>query len=230
MLCVSNFCYSLKVDSERSIMKPVDYIKTMGFRCIQFTGIEAALRLNNDNDIECWSENGKDCIWGLNTEAKCMEAIDQKNIGKLNPISCGIKHKEIHGTNGYDVKGHWCQKALKNFFGKYHCPSESGLKEAVKLDKHTGEVKCLSKDMITCYTGKDLETVCADENRCKKKRMERKVFVEGNDPMAPQPKNKLESIGCEANLIDKDGHPGYQNPGKHWCKDALAFLRYLRWK
>ena len=56
--------------------------------------------------------------------------------------------------------------------------------------------------------------------------MERKVFVEGNDPMAVQPKNKLESIGCEGNLVDKDGHPGYQTPGKHWCKDAIAFFRY----
>jgi len=208
--------------------KPIDFVKNMGFRCVGETTIEAAVRINNNNDVECWSENGKDCTWGLNSEAKCLSVIDPKNLSKLNPVSCGVKHKLIHGTNGYDVPGHWCNKALKHFFGKWHCPLETGLKETIIMDKDTGEIKCLSKDLITCYTGKDAQSVCEGDNECKKKKEEnkKKSFFENSAPPQKDEKNQIHMLGCEGNNVDKEGHAGYQEPGKHWCKDALAFFRY----
>ena len=41
-----------------------------GFRCYGLTNIDSAIRLVN-NVIECLTEDGQDCIRGLNSDQKC---------------------------------------------------------------------------------------------------------------------------------------------------------------
>ncbi len=237
LLFLIALAYSSKLDS---LKKPIDYIKTMGFRCVEQTGLETAIRVNSDNEVECWSHDGQHCLWGLNTQKKCLETVAKKNILKLVPLQCGIVQKRLLGTNGYDNNGHWCHKGLQYYFGRYHCPSESGLKVAVKLNRLTGEVRCMSKNLKTCYQGKDLEKLCGGANNCLSRMRERKAIADapihlktksnkgGNSSMTK--KRTLYSVGCESNYIDKHGHPGYQEKGRHWCKQALAYFRYTgRW-
>jgi len=209
--------------------KPINFILTRGFRCVTQTGIETAIRLNINNEVECWSENRQDCTWSLNSEKQCLNTIDPKNHLKLNSVECGISHQKLYGTNGYDNKGHWCNKGLIYFFERYHCPNETGLKVAVIMDKKTGEIKCLSKNLTDCYQGKDLQELCEFVNKCKENKRLRAELTNSKtvtiaDPMIKKPKTG--NIGCESNLRDKLGHVGYQAPGRHWCKEALAYFRY----
>jgi len=222
--------------NKSSIQKKLDRTKLMGFRCIGETGVETALRVNLNNEVECWSENGKECVFGLSTDEKCAAVVNINNKSKLKPLQCGMHHKELFGTNGYDNKGHWCHKGLNYFFGKYLCPKLTGLRQTVKLDKETGDVVCMSKDFVDCYEGKDANAVCGSVNKCKSANP-RKMFMESNNKSNSENKSENNSknnnkpvvsgeINCGDQMKEKLGHTGYQHPGDHWCKEALAYMRY----
>jgi hypothetical protein len=162
-----------------------------------------------------------------------MDEKNPKNFNKLSPVQCGKSHQKSHGSTGYDTNDHWCQKGQKYFFDKYHCPTATGLKVAIKLKKGSGEVKCLSKDKTTCYEGKDLQEICENTNQCKKRKEERSLHSnvkpkdESADAMNAKPgKGNVFSLGCESNNKDLEGIWGYFNEGKHWCKESVAYFRY----
>ena len=223
--------------------KQISFMDRYGFRCISETGVQTGIRVNSNNEVECWSENGKECVWGLSSDEKCNQAINKENLSKLVPLQCGVTHKLKFGTNGYDTPDHWCQKGLNFFFGKYHCPSKTGLKQTIMLDKDTGDLKCMSKDFVNCYEGKDAESVCGAVNRCKasgKGTSKARLFVEismknknnnesnstskgPNDPKAPPVTGQ---VSCGDSMKEKIGHTGYQDPGDHWCKQGLVFFRF----
>ena len=208
--------------SDATKPKVFDYVKTMGFRCFGQTGIETAVRINGHNEIECVSTDGKSCIWGLNTDAKCMEVANAQNLQKITTLECGMAHKRLHGTNGYDNPGHWCEKGLKYFFGGFQCGNKSGMKESIRLNKDTGDIECMSKDFVNCYVAKDAVKVCESHNSCKKNK-HGKVFTEAAKFMSPPAITGV--INCNA-YKQKLGHSGFEAKGKHWCKTALSYFRF----
>jgi hypothetical protein len=67
--------------------------------------VTTPLRRNNKN-IECMSENGKDCFWHKNME-DCNNLIKKNpNPDNIHPVQCN--------KAGYDNKDHWCNKGNYN--------------------------------------------------------------------------------------------------------------------
>jgi hypothetical protein len=81
------------------------------WRCIK--GINVPVRLDNNNDVECLSTNGKDCLWSDNCDQKLQEYNNKKYT--IDPLTCGIDHQKHWGGTGYDTKDHWCNKTKKDF-------------------------------------------------------------------------------------------------------------------
>lgn len=75
--------------------------KPMQWRCIPDIS-NFPLRLNVNNDIECMSKDGNNCI---NDTAECEYSLNHNNINKL---TCGTDHKNKWGSTGYDNVNHWC--------------------------------------------------------------------------------------------------------------------------
>ena len=115
-----------------------------GFRCYETTKLSIAIRINTKNRIECLSSNGRTCIRGLNDEETCRTAIE-KHALRGRPIRCS--------GSQINSRGHWCSKAYNYYFKKWHCPKETGIQTAIKLDPHTGNSMCLSLNGKDCLFG-----------------------------------------------------------------------------
>lgn len=72
--------------------------------------ISAPVRQNTSGDIECMSQNGKDCMWKSSTKNECS-ALLQNTPENIQPLACGEMHKEKYGVTGYDDAAHWCALA-----------------------------------------------------------------------------------------------------------------------
>lgn len=77
------------------------------WRCL--TGINVPLRKNVGGDVECMSQNNKDCLWKGN-EIECNNLV-LNEPANLKPLACGEMHKAQWGGIGYDNPAHWCAKA-----------------------------------------------------------------------------------------------------------------------
>jgi len=65
-------------------------------------------RLNFNGDIECGSNNGRDCFWGGNCNS---------NIASITkPLACGRAHQNNYNMPGYNSKEHWCYSLANWFF------------------------------------------------------------------------------------------------------------------
>ena len=70
--------------------------------------INVPLRKNASGDIECMSQNNKDCLWKSNAN-ECQALLDSPPID-IKPLTCGSMHKDKWGSTGYDNVAHWCSK------------------------------------------------------------------------------------------------------------------------
>ena len=78
----------------------------------------------------------------------------------VNPLRCK--------PHEYKMKNHWCHQGKKFFYDRWHCPSETGLKVAIRLNEQTFRVECLSMNGRRCVTGIRAARLCQKANSCDK--------------------------------------------------------------
>jgi hypothetical protein len=65
--------------------------------------------LNPNGDVQCMSENARDCLWGPD-ETVCNNHITNPPQN-INQLVCGTMHTTQWGGPGYEDPGHWCSTA-----------------------------------------------------------------------------------------------------------------------
>ena len=124
--------------------------RLVGFKCNGVTKLSTPIRLSRSGEIQCFSLDGQNCVYGLNTDDDCRNYVI-KNIDKLNPVTCS--------RDKYESKGHWCKKGFKYFFKTWHCQADTGLNIAVKFNYGRFGVECLSKNGKDCIRGKHFHSI-----------------------------------------------------------------------
>lgn len=82
----------------------------MRWNCYPSFGYMGPLRLNAFGDVECFTFDGKNCIWGQASDVACKNFIDA-NYLKAIPLTCGSDAmKKYWGDNGYVNPNYWCSK------------------------------------------------------------------------------------------------------------------------
>jgi hypothetical protein len=69
--------------------------------------INVPIRMNENKDIECLSNNMRGCLWNQNIKTPAANDVN----ALWQPLSCGDPHKKIYGTTGYENPNHWCLKS-----------------------------------------------------------------------------------------------------------------------
>ncbi|KAF0715719.1 Aste57867_3228 [Aphanomyces stellatus] len=120
-------------------------------------GLMTPVRIASNGNIECWSNNGVDCI------NDCV-ALVASNTEPTKPVTCGCKHLSAWNTTGYyDANGnvdtsHWCNLA-KDVLGanppnpkctKWNCLPDLMTPVRISVD---GNVECWSDNGIACVNG-----------------------------------------------------------------------------
>jgi hypothetical protein len=199
LLCLSAAAISKKLKSNAKTTDiSYDVSALHGFKCVDLTGIQTPIRLNERGDIECFSTNARDCAWGITTLDQCKQTI-YDNIGKLNTLVCGAPHQAIYGITGYDQPDHWCTQGRDYYHSKWHCNDVTGYAIGMRVNFNTRNVECLSLDGINCIWG--------DLNACK------------NPPTAG-----VKPLQCGGIHAQYYGTTGYNYPEDHWCKGGNAFF------
>ncbi|KAF0714438.1 hypothetical protein As57867_003854, partial [Aphanomyces stellatus] len=72
--------------------------------CIK--GLASPMKIASDGNIECWSNDGKNCAWNVN-----CDALVASNTEPKAPLVCGCKHLAVWGSTGYNNATHWCNMA-----------------------------------------------------------------------------------------------------------------------
>lgn len=71
-------------------------------------GIKTPVRLR-DGNVECASQNGRDCLWGACSGADVVTSFTPPSL--MDPLICGADHMRKYGTDGYSQADHWCRHA-----------------------------------------------------------------------------------------------------------------------
>jgi hypothetical protein len=82
---------------------------TTSWKCLK--GFTAPMRKDAKGDVQCMSNNHKDCAWKAD-ETQCKTAVTTPVV-PLDPLTCGNGHKAAWGSPGYDNPDHWCSKVKK---------------------------------------------------------------------------------------------------------------------
>ncbi|KAF0695111.1 hypothetical protein As57867_014004, partial [Aphanomyces stellatus] len=69
-------------------------------------GLASPMKIASDGNIECWSNDGKNCAWNVN-----CDALVASNTEPKAPLVCGCKHLAVWGSTGYNNATHWCNMA-----------------------------------------------------------------------------------------------------------------------
>jgi len=115
------------------------YFKHSGkFVCKHKTGVDMALRVSRNGNVQCLSHDGKNCIKGLDTVEKCAAAVLKETDGgfkKPVKVSCGEDLKSKTGDTGFGDKNTWCSKGYKYLYkrdGKKPDPVVEKVKRRVR--------------------------------------------------------------------------------------------------
>lgn len=101
------FNYPLSAEQYRTVYQNSGMLKATPWKCIN--GLGAPMRLNSDGDVECLSQNNRDCMWGGECHTKLN--TDPQSI---KPLACGAMHLRTWGSSGYENYNHWCNVAKRN--------------------------------------------------------------------------------------------------------------------
>lgn len=91
------------------------------WECTDETSVATALRIAETGQVECLSNDGKGCVWGLDSVAKCDEAIQKYTDGGKKPglaLECGAEQQKLYGNPGYNDPNHWCSKGYNVLYSK----------------------------------------------------------------------------------------------------------------
>lgn len=175
-----------------------------GFVCLPYGQNQfMPVRRNMDGHIEIFSHNARDAIWG---KAKTLEECEnyvKANYISAHPLVCGDMHIRVHGSNGYDQEGHWCNHfknvpELKDNLFRWYCIGETGIETPVRLN-YEGEYECLSNNDRDCWWGLKNDSDC--------RRAVSQMAQSGRH------------LSCGLEHLRTYGGNGYFNP-VHWCHIA----------
>ena len=159
-------------------------------------------RVEADGNFSCYSENGRDCRWGLT-------AIDP--IKAARPLVCGSAHRAVWPSTGYERPGHWCNVAYANLFAVWHDYTLLGHRGELSKNAR-GDTMCRSLDGVTCQL---LNASNADP------------LAGGGSPSAPSTATaEIQPLVCGAALQRRLGITGYDDPG-HWCNLPEIVARWV---
>ena len=127
------------------------------WHCSSETGISTGIRLNEKSgNIECLSQNGRDCIWGTYGDKMCNKVKTCKQTqASIKPLQCGDIHKRFWGNTGYNSsQRHWCKIGFGFFYatGRWLCKRQTGIHKLIRLS-NDGEAECASLDGRKCIEG-----------------------------------------------------------------------------
>ncbi|ETV91492.1 hypothetical protein H310_14012 [Aphanomyces invadans] len=87
-------------------------IEAAAWECKAWGDSVSAFRVHlNSNLVECYSNNGRDCLWVTSMDVcrSNLVAADGKMVAQpLKPLRCGPMYLEVWGMTGNDQPGHWC--------------------------------------------------------------------------------------------------------------------------
>jgi len=146
-----------------------------GFKCFGITRINTPIRLTANNEIECLSIDGKRCVSNLDDDNKCRKFV-KHYYTRAQFIKCS-------SMIPFDRR-HVCQKAKIFFFKQWRCFNHTGIKAAIRIDKKTGKVKCLSFNGRSCIQGNQAINLCRGPSKlneipltCRKSSMNRNSWL-----------------------------------------------------
>jgi len=233
VLILIKISYSQELNNSNTLIKNLE-----GFKCSDQTKLEYAIRLSSTGNIECFSLDGKNCSKVPLQKDQCKNYI-QKNIHKVQPISCGKQMREKIGNTGYNIKNHWCRKGYNWYFKTWHCEPETGINTAIKINPKSFNVECISKNGRDCVWGELASKICSKANSCRKFRSNihslnllmsnEKLVLNANNNNSNENTKIIETLttfACGSQHESVFGHNGYFFPHEHWCKQGYAFFRY----
>jgi hypothetical protein len=79
------------------------------FQCI--AGVFTPLRLNTAGDVQCLSNDGRNCVWA-SSDAGCTSSLvgSGSNNNPTSALTCGVLHAlyQPQAGDGYNGLNHWC--------------------------------------------------------------------------------------------------------------------------
>ena len=94
--------------------------------------LDIPLRINRNNDVECYTDNNRDCAWH-----KCYQNqwyngwlwwwdrvswgwLDSRWRSPNHALSCGTEHAQKWGGTGYGNTNHWCHDAANEYSTRHN--------------------------------------------------------------------------------------------------------------
>jgi hypothetical protein len=68
-------------------------------------GGRLAYVITADGNPACASYDGANCLWG--------QGRAEIDFAKVQPLVCGARHRQLHGSTGFEDPKHWCNLALR---------------------------------------------------------------------------------------------------------------------
>lgn len=174
------------------------------WHCQDESEIPTGLRMDwATKNVECLSENGKDCVW--NNNAACQRAkVSTRNCKWTKPLVCGQQNiKLFNNTNPYyDPKLSWCKVANVFFFGatNWVCGGDKYGFDVPFRYNEFGDIECFSLNGKDCAWGKGTGKTCTD-------------YIQSNI-------RNVNALKCGAMHLAVHGDDGYSN-SKHWCRKLM---------
>jgi hypothetical protein len=92
------------------------------------TGIETPVRINEVGNIQCFSQDGRSCVWGIQNRQQGRDMMNGKIPERY--LTCGRRHLKLYRTTGFKQVNHWCRVAFRALFKRR---KENALPESVKV-------------------------------------------------------------------------------------------------
>jgi hypothetical protein len=75
-----------------------------GWKCTNYYGFQTPVRLDDNGDVQCWSDTAEDCK-RFDTDDECAAFVQTTTTSPAAPWSCGCKHLAVEMNDGYTDKG-----------------------------------------------------------------------------------------------------------------------------
>lgn len=156
----------------------------------------ANVRLEANGQLSCYSNNGKDCVWGGS-----IADANAPGTPPATPLFCGATHESSWQLNGYNdarAEYHWCRSAYATLYAKWQDFTSLGYPYLLS-ETPEGDTMCYSTDSKTCTPAKDAK---------------------------PDRKTEVRPLVCGKHLKFLHGATGYEEgDGDDWCRSPRIVLQ-----
>lgn len=116
-------------------------------------------RVDEHDDIECASYDGRNCLWGT--------SFDSVDLSQIKALTCGEDHLAKWGTTGYENRDHWCfglakkSRAYEKLADAPRWVNSTVRSVAFRINENF-DVECASYDGRNCLWGVDAASLNVD--------------------------------------------------------------------